>query len=100
MLKILGLDLDEVGRCSHYHGSNDIVALKCGSCQAFSACYRCHDAICDHSFKALDKTKSKIILCGACRTLIDWQDYHKGGCPSCHHSFNPKCSRHSEIYFN
>ena len=52
MLKILGLDLDEVGRCSHYHGSNDIVALKCGSCQAFYACYRCHDAICDHSFKA------------------------------------------------
>ncbi|EHI75189.1 CHY zinc finger family protein [Streptococcus criceti] len=99
MLEILGLDLDRAGRCQHYHGLNDILALKCRDCQRFYACYQCHDALCNHPFKAMDKREVELVLCGNCRSLLNWQDYQTGACPSCQHAFNPNCSRHHAIYF-
>ncbi|MGT2930446.1 CHY zinc finger protein [Streptococcus dentasini] len=99
MRTIRGIDLDEAGRCYHYHSETDIVALKCQACQTFYACYQCHDSLCDHHFQPMNKNEKCLVQCGACRSLLDWSEYKSGHCPHCCHPFNPKCSLHDSIYF-
>ncbi|MGT2742852.1 CHY zinc finger protein [Streptococcus plurextorum] len=96
---IKGLELDSAGRCLHYHTDLDIVALQCQICQAFYACYLCHDALEEHPFEPHDIDNTKPIFCGNCKTYLSFEDYHQGSCPSCQHRFNPNCKKHYSIYF-
>ncbi|CAH1850663.1 CHY zinc finger protein [Convivina intestini] len=95
---IYGLDLDQQGRCHHYHQANDIAALKCTQCQQYYACYQCHNALADHLFVACDPNDLPV-LCGVCQQLMNYNQYVTGVCPSCQSAFNPKCSLHRDIYF-
>ncbi len=95
---IEGLDIDEAGRCRHYHQSNDVAALKCGRCQRYFACYRCHDALTDHAFVPCDPNDAPV-MCGHCHHVLTRAQYERGRCPVCQHPFNPKCARHATIYF-
>lgn len=94
-----GLDLDQHSRCRHYHSELDIVALKCGKCQRYYACYQCHDALTDHVFQAASANEPHPVLCGVCRQQLSLSDYKTGACPICQSPFNPKCSNHYDIYF-
>lgn len=96
--KIYGLDLDDSGRCRHYHSEQDIVALACAQCQQYFACYSCHDALRDHQFVPTDQGNSAI-LCGNCYHVMDFEAYSQNACPVCHHEFNPRCELHHAIYF-
>jgi biotin transport system substrate-specific component len=96
--EIYGLNLDDDGRCQHYHSQQDVVALACSQCQQFFACYLCHDVLKDHSFVPVDKA-CNAILCGHCRHTMNFQAYSQNSCPICHYDFNPKCKLHYAIYF-
>lgn len=96
---IYGQELDNQGRCLHYHGPTDVVALACARCQRYYACYKCHDGIEGHDFKSTDKNFSYPVMCGICSFKLSFLDYKKGSCPYCKHGFNPKCQNHETIYF-
>lgn len=98
-LEFFGLDLDEASRCRHYHTHLDIVAIKCATCRKFYACYHCHDALESHSFAPTDTTENRPVLCGSCRQTLTRVAYQKGTCPYCQAPFNPKCHKHTAIYF-
>ncbi|MFC6994516.1 CHY zinc finger protein [Streptococcus loxodontisalivarius] len=99
---IKGLDLDSASRCPHYHTERDILGLKCFSCASYYACYLCHDACENHSFKAYprDLDQDKVAICGLCHYEMTIAEYEScKQCPSCLGTFNPKCRLHKAIYF-
>lgn len=96
---IKGIQIDEAGRCFHYHSIVDIVALKCSYCQQYYACYKCHDSLNHHPFKANSSKENFPVLCGLCREKLTLSQYKEGFCYYCKHSFNPNCSYHHSIYF-
>lgn len=98
-ISLYGEELDQEGRCRHYHTDLDVVALKCAKCGRYYACYHCHDALEDHSFVPTDETEPYPVLCGSCGQRLTYEEYSKGHCPYCGHPFNPRCSRHHDIYF-
>ncbi|KHD44664.1 CHY zinc finger protein [Streptococcus hongkongensis] len=98
-MTIYGLQLDNAGRCQHYHTELDIVALKCQVCQKYYACYKCHDNLEDHLFHANPSSEKFPVVCGNCRTYLSAEIYAKGFCPSCLSQFNPNCQLHKSIYF-
>lgn len=98
MTAIIGIDVDAAGRCAHYHGPTDIAGMWCAQCQAYFACYKCHDALRDHPFVPASKTQLAVI-CGVCGHRMDFASYHTGHCPHCGHAFNPRCALHQDRYF-
>ncbi|MHA8111493.1 CHY zinc finger protein [Lactobacillaceae bacterium Melli_B4] len=100
MSLIYGIDLDNDGRCTHYHSALDVVALKCAQCQSYYACYQCHDELVDHQFVGSDSTKGHPVMCGHCRKQLTYEQYQLGKCVFCQHPFNPRCKLHQHIYFN
>ncbi len=70
-MEIHGLDLDQAGRCRHYHLAVDVAALKCSRCQKYYACYRCHDALENHHFMACER-ENWPVLCGICGCLMQF----------------------------
>lgn len=96
---IYGDELDDCGRCRHYHTELDVAALKCAECGRYYACYQCHDDLEDHAFQPTGETESWPVLCGSCRSRLTYEEYETGRCPHCGHPFNPRCSRHRDIYF-
>jgi len=98
-IQIHGQDLDEAGRCRHYHKHCDVVALKCSECGKYYACYECHDALEDHPFRATDKMEPFPVLCGNCHRALTRGEYITGSCIYCGIEFNPGCKLHYDIYF-
>ena len=96
---INGIDIDNQGRCVHYHEENDVACLKRAQCGEYYACYLCHDASENHHFLASDKNDSPV-LCGVCRHKMNFDEYTNGKCPYCGHAFNPNCKKHYSIYFS
>ncbi|WP_390407682.1 CHY zinc finger protein [Lacticaseibacillus jixiensis] len=96
--EIIGLQLDACGRCRHYHKPEDVVALWCQQCQAYYACYQCHDALCNHTFVPSSTSAAKV-LCGVCRHELTYAQYVTGRCPNCRQKFNPRCALHHSRYF-
>ncbi|MFU2164402.1 CHY zinc finger protein [Streptococcus pluranimalium] len=94
-----GIGLDQQSRCCHYHSALDIVSLKCGMCQAYYACYKCHDAMETHSFEPTRASEPFPVLCGVCLRFLSLSDYKSSACPYCQSAFNPNCQRHANIYF-
>ncbi|WP_297079007.1 CHY zinc finger protein [uncultured Enterococcus sp.] len=97
--QIYGTQLDEAGRCCHYQKEEDVVALKCGRCQTYYACFKCHDEWETHHFHAIDRADLAPVMCGACHQTLSYEQYQTQRCPYCAHAFNPGCSLHHEIYF-
>lgn len=96
---IYGINTDKCGRCVHYHTKNDIVALECGRCHQFFACYQCHDQLRDHKFVPMPVKNTRPIQCGNCGYRLTIDQYQTYQCPQCGHEFNYKCSKHKNIYF-
>ncbi len=97
--RIYGLLTDEEGRCAHYHSPLDVAALRCGRCGRYYSCYQCHDALEDHSFEPAPVTDPQPVLCGVCGRALSLEEYQRGHCPHCGHSFNPGCRKHYSMYF-
>ncbi|WP_066192451.1 MULTISPECIES: CHY zinc finger protein [Gracilibacillus] len=103
MPKVYGLTVDDQTRCQHYQQEEDIVALKCKTCQRYYPCFLCHQACCDHPFGRWNKEEfdQYAVLCGKCKRELTINQYvHTKSCPNCQAQFNPNCSKHYHVYFN
>ncbi|AIA68190.1 hypothetical protein HKO46_09635 [Streptococcus equi subsp. zooepidemicus] len=100
MRNCFGIGLDQEYRCVHYHTVLDIVGLKCARCQAYYACYHCHNTLQDHAFEPIDHKETYPVICGHCRQLLRRSEYECGSCPFCFSPFNPACHKHQDIYFS
>ncbi|WP_294976726.1 CHY zinc finger protein [uncultured Leuconostoc sp.] len=99
MPEILGIALDDVGRCQHWHQHFDIIANRCQQCQKYFACALCHDQLMSHKFKPIPMSKIGV-MCGACHLEMTGDTYvNCVRCPTCQHDFNPRCQLHHDIYF-
>lgn len=98
-----GKVIDSQTRCTHYHTTKDIIAIKFKCCATYYPCYQCHNETADHLPKkwGIHEFHEKAILCGSCGTELTIHTYtkHSSACPTCLHPFNPRCSNHSHIYF-
>ena len=99
IMKIYGIQLDQAGRCRHYHSEADVVALRCCQCHKYYACYKCHDESENHDFKPADASDPVPVLCGNCMNQLTREQYARGFCHYCRHQFNPGCRLHHDIYF-
>lgn len=75
---IYGINLDSKGRCKHYHTKQDIVALKCGKCQDYFACYQCHNQLRNHPLESVSVKAASPVFCGNCRHFLTYTEYKKG----------------------
>ncbi len=100
---VRGVDLDRESRCAHYHGANDIVAIRMRCCGAYYACYECHEALAGHRADRWppEEWHTRAVRCGACRQQLSIRDYFASGfaCPACGAPFNPGCRNHYPLYF-
>lgn len=101
--EVFGISCDVESRCSHYHSTVDIVAIRFYCCNKWYSCYSCHQELSDHAAKVWPEAQwnAHAILCGACGNTLSIQEYTAGGdhCPHCHASFNPGCKHHKHLYF-
>ncbi|MGO3522530.1 MAG: CHY zinc finger protein [Leuconostoc mesenteroides] len=64
---IKGINLDQQGRCKHWHTDVDVVANRCAKCRKYYACYLCHDALNTHPFVPVSlDTEETAVCCGVC----------------------------------
>jgi uncharacterized CHY-type Zn-finger protein len=100
---VQGLDLDPETRCRHYHGPNDIIAIKMKCCGRFYACKDCHLALAGHPLEVWPEADwhEQAVLCGACRAQLSIYAYlgSNARCPQCQAAFNPACRNHHHFYF-
>ncbi|CAB16256.1 helper of TIM Hot13 [Schizosaccharomyces pombe] len=99
---VYGKLVDNETRCFHYHSKADVVALRCGQCEKFYACFQCHDELNTHPFLPWRKAKFHIpcVICGACKNSLTVEEYRSTvHCKYCNHPFNPKCKNHAGYYF-
>jgi uncharacterized CHY-type Zn-finger protein len=100
---IHGVALDAQTRCTHYHSTLDIIAIKMRCCGAYHACRECHDDLADHPVTVWPTAEwdQAAILCGACGVELSVRDYLAcdNRCPVCRSLFNPGCKTHHHLYF-
>jgi uncharacterized CHY-type Zn-finger protein len=100
---IHGRLLDAQGRCAHYRGPLDIVAIRFRCCGKYYACHACHDELESHASARWRRTHGaeRVALCGACRAELTLAEYLSCGhrCPRCGAGFNPGCAGHRHLYF-
>jgi uncharacterized CHY-type Zn-finger protein len=98
-----GLSLDSQTRCEHYHGPNDIVAIKMKCCGLYYACKDCHEALSGHPITVWPENEwnRQAVLCGACGVRLTILQYMQSDfvCPACQAQFNPGCRNHYHFYF-
>ena len=101
--EIRGLEIDPEGRCRHWHGPTDVVAIQLPCCDGYFACHACHDAIAGHPIERWprDRFDAEAVLCGACGETLTISAYLEAtACPACDTRFNPRCALHHPIYFD
>ncbi|MEL7240342.1 MAG: CHY zinc finger protein, partial [Planctomycetota bacterium] len=99
---IRGVDVDEAGRCKHWHSERDVVAMKLGCCDDWWACIDCHRELAGHDVVRRDPTSDEpAAMCGICGHTMTAAAYFDYGdaCPNCGHAFNPGCRLHRHLYF-
>ena len=101
---IHGIDVDQHGRCEHWHSEVDIIAIKFACCQKFYACFDCHQELAGHNPMPWPKDSfesEQAILCGRCRETMTIKEYMNSNsvCPHCQAFFNPRCELHWHLYF-
>ena len=97
------MDVDAQGRCTHWHGPRDVVAIRLACCDEYYACHACHEAGTDHPPRRwpADRFGEEGVLGGACGQRLTIKRYLKArGCPGCGHPFNPRCVLHHPRYFD
>jgi uncharacterized CHY-type Zn-finger protein len=103
-LEVSGVDVDPETRCEHYHGPNDIVALKFKCCGKWFPCHLCHEELAQHDAAVwpANKFDSLAVVCGACGRQLSVREYLEcdSTCPGCGRSFNPNCAKHAHYYFD
>lgn len=96
--------IDQQTRCTHYHSTSDVIAIKFKCCNQYYPCYQCHEEDADHASALwpLSDFNKKAILCGVCKTELTIHQYMNSHntCPHCETSFNPNCARHYHLYFD
>jgi uncharacterized CHY-type Zn-finger protein len=102
-VEVIGVDVDEETRCSHYHGERDIIAIKFKCCGNWYPCYECHAQLVGHTAVVWPKEEfdTSAILCGACGYQLTVREYldRDSVCPRCHRKFNAACATHRHFYF-
>ena len=100
---VYGLDVDPQTRCRHYHGPDDVIALRFKCCRRWYPCLECHLASADHPAEVWASTERLVraVLCGVCghQLTIDAYLTCESTCPACGADFNPGCARHYHLYF-
>jgi uncharacterized CHY-type Zn-finger protein len=99
---VRGVGLDDDTRCVHYATERDVVAIRFGCCEAYYACFRCHQELADHDAVPwpVDRREEPAVRCGACGTPMSAPAYvSTDTCPECGTAFNPNCERHYGRYF-
>lgn len=102
MVEVFGDVIDKETRCLHYHGSRDIIALKCADCLRYYPCFYCHNQYESHAFAPYSRQDSDhlVVLCGCCQRELTIAAYEAvSACPACQSPFNPGCKAHAAIYF-
>lgn len=103
--KLAGLGIDAQGRCHHYNGPTDVLALRQPCCAApvYYACYLCHEATAGHAMQPWPRKEfdEKALLCGHCGHTFSIKRYleQPTACPHCGTAFNPGCATHHNLYF-
>lgn len=91
------------GRCRHWHGPQDVLAIRLPCCDGFWACHACHEEDADHPAGPwpADQRHETALLCGACGALSTIAAYLAGrdACAACGQAFNPRCRLHHHRYF-
>ncbi|WP_192496797.1 CHY zinc finger protein [Pseudoclavibacter sp. CFCC 14310] len=105
-LPVRGVDLDPASRCAHWHTELDIVALRFACCDTYWACTECHAQLADHAALPWPVDRAQpAVRCGGCGSQFNASAYLttmetiEPCCPVCGAAFNPRCSRHHDIYF-
>lgn len=100
---IRGKVLDEQTRCVHYHSSLDVIAIKFKCCNAWYACYYCHEEEAGHPAEVwpAEQYEERAVQCGECKRMMTINQYLacNNQCPGCGTPFNPGCSAHYPLYF-
>ena len=100
---VRGVEVGPETRCAHYHGRQDIVAIRFPCCKAFYPCFACHKEATDHETRRwpADRFHTPAVLCGRCQAVLTIQHYLDADhtCLSCGAAFNPNCARHYDRYF-
>lgn len=95
--------MDARGRCAHYHGPHDIVAIRLPCCGRYYACHACHEELENHDAEpwTRGRFRSRAVLCGGCGAELSVAEYLASdfSCPRCDAAFNPRCARHHPLYF-
>ncbi|WP_082882641.1 CHY zinc finger protein [Paenibacillus swuensis] len=95
--------IDSHTRCTHYHGSTDIIAIKFKCCDMYYGCFYCHEELADHAPETwpIDEREARAVLCGQCNSELTITQYLQCEyrCPQCAASFNPGCRHHYHLYF-
>ncbi len=98
-----GIDVDAETRCAHYDGPLDVIALRCGCCDVYHPCYRCHVEVTGREAPPWPRARfdEPAVLCGVCRATLTAQTYLDAEyrCPDCGAAFNPGCAPHWSLYF-
>jgi uncharacterized CHY-type Zn-finger protein len=102
-LEITGVNVDPETRCVHYHGENDILALKFKCCGNWFPCHACHAELAGHPAVTWPNQEldARAVFCGACGHQLSIREYRECDsiCPRCGRHFNPGCARHYHLYF-
>ena len=102
-VNVLGANVDAETRCAHYHGEDDIIALKFRCCGDWFPCHQCHAELAGHAVAVWPKEEfeTRAILCGGCGHQLTIREYLAcdSVCPRCRQSFNPGCANHYHLYF-
>lgn len=95
--------MDAAGRCAHYRGPHDVLAVRPPCCERFYACHACHEALAGHPARPWPRERfdTPAVLCGTCRRATTIARYLDApdACPHCATAFNPRCRRHHPLYF-
>jgi uncharacterized CHY-type Zn-finger protein len=102
-IPVYGLELDQNSRCKHYHGENDVIAIRLKCCDRYYACCKCHEELESHKIIPwpTECFGEKAVLCGRCGHDLTIAEYLNSNyrCPYCSTAFNLRCSLHYPIYF-
>jgi uncharacterized CHY-type Zn-finger protein len=100
---IIGANVDDEARCSHYRSERDIIAIKFKCCGQWFPCHKCHAELAGHEAEVWphEAFAETAVLCGGCGNQLTIREYLDCGsvCPRCHRQFNPDCANHNHLYF-
>ena len=98
-----GVAVDDQTRCAHYDEAWDVIALRCGCCETYHPCHRCHDEAAGLPARPWPRARfdEPAVLCGACSTTLTARAYlgAADACSVCGAAFNPGCAAHHGLYF-